>query len=268
VKAIKSFEQGLLGLVQPRLAAPMRMGYCGSKSRFRMKNQALLMAFLLAIASAALAETRTFVLKSGATVQGEVVSIGLDAVQIKKSSDGKVYSLSLAYLSDSNRLDLVAERARRWQPIEVIRLEGSASAGRYKQCEVRGTNVSNVILIEMLPPAVEAILNNRNQQAVQIAQLSDAIENRDWAVQRADAATPNTATGDPDYVNSVMVQRARVNVAIVDLNQAKANLAKLQDSYSDYLDNTRAETILQMKNTGFVYQGLQVWQCFDPRRPQ
>jgi hypothetical protein len=220
------------------------------------------------VALFAAAQTRTFVLKSGAQMEGEVVSVSADTVTIKKSSDGKIYSLPLAYLSDSNRLELAAERARQWQPVEVIRLEGSASAGRYKRCLVHGTNMAEVILVQLLPPSVETILNNRNQQAAQIAELSNRIESRDWAVQRADAATPTIATGDSDYINYVMAQRARVNPAIVDLNQAKSNLSKMQQSYSDYLDSTRSDTILQMKNTGLVYQGLQVWECFDPRKPQ
>ncbi len=233
-----------------------------------MKTKLSALLLLLLAVLVATAETRTLVLKSGAEIKGEIVSIGLDTVSIRKSSDGKVYSISLAYLSDSNRLELVEQRARQWQAIEVIRLEGSASAGRYKRCIVRGTNVSEVILVQLLPASVENILNSRNQQAAQIAELSDRIENRDWAVQRADAATPTTATGDPDYVNAIMAQRARVNLAIVDLNQAKSNLAKMQQAYADYLDSTRSDTILQMKNTGLVYEGLQVWECFDPRKPQ
>ncbi len=233
-----------------------------------MKTNGAIFAFLIILAEIAWAETRTFVLKSGAVVQGEVVTIGNDAVTIKKATDGKVYTLPLSYLSESNRLELATEKARQWQLIEVIRLEGSASAGRYKRCLVRGTNVSDVILVQMLPASVENILNSRNQQAAQIAEMSDRIENRDWAVQRADAVTPTTATGDSDYVNTVMAQRARVNLAIVDLNQAKSNLAKLQESYAQYLDSTRADTIVQMKNSGMVYQGLQVWECFDPRKPQ
>lgn len=223
---------------------------------------------LLLAGLAALAQTRTLVLKSGARVEGEIVAIGPDAATIKRASDGKVYSLPLMYLSDSNRLELAAARAGQWQPIEVIRLEGSASAGRYRRCLVRGTNVDEVILVQMLPENVEAILKNRNAQASQIAALSHRIESRDWAVQRADAITPTTATGDPDYVNAVLAQRAQVNLAIVDLNQAKTNLARLEQSYADYLDQTRADTIVQMKKAGLIYEGLPVWECFDPRKPQ
>jgi hypothetical protein len=228
----------------------------------------LLLASALALAAATTNDTRTLVLKSGATIQGQVVGVGAESVTVIKSSDGKTYTVPLAYLSESNRVDLAREKAREWQSVEVIRLEGSASAGRYKRCLVHGTNVSEVILIQSLPANVENILNTRNQQASDIAALSDRLENREWAVQRADATTPTVATGDPDYVNWVMAQRARVNLAIVDLNQAKANLAKLQEGYAQYLDNSRADTIVPMKNTGLVYQGLQVWECLDSRKPQ
>ncbi len=233
-----------------------------------MKTKAFGIFLLLWALIAAAAETRPFVLNSGVKMEGEIISVGTDSVKIKKSADGKIYTLPLAYLSESNRLDILAIRAQQWPLIEVLRLEGTASAGRYKRCLVHGTNVSDVILIQSLPPSVEAILNSRNQQAAQIAALSDRVENREWTVQRADATTPSTATGDPDYVNYIMAQRARVNLAIVDLNQAKSNLGKMQQAYSDYLDRTRADTILPMKNTGLVYQGLQVWECADPRKPE
>jgi len=231
-----------------------------------MKPKLLGLVLLLLAALAVPAQTRSLVLQSGTNLEAQVLSIGLDSVTIRRAADGKVYSLPLAYLSASNRLELVAERAKQWQPIEVYQIEGSASAGRYQRCRVRGTNVSETILVQLLPPSIEAILNNRNQQAAQIAVLADRVEQQDWNVQRADATTPHSVSGDSDYVAFVMAQRARVNLAIVDLNQAKTNLFRLEQAYADYCDRTRAATIVQMKNTGLVYDGLQVWECFDPRK--
>jgi hypothetical protein len=164
-------------------------------------------------------------------------------------------------LTESNRVDLAAERLKQWKEVEVVKLEGVMSAGRYKRCTVQGKEVNGEILIQLLPASVEAILNSRNQQAAQIADLKSSIENGDRAVRRASA-------GDPAFVNAVIVQGPGVNLADADLTDAKANLAKLQTAYGDYINKTKAATIVKMKNTGFVYQGLPVWQCADPRKPQ
>ena len=155
----------------------------------------------------------------------------------------------------------------------MVKLEGVTSAGRYKRCIVQGKEVNGEILIQLLPASVEAILNSRNQQAAQIADLAERIENQDHAVQRADLVTPIGAGGDPAYVDAVMAQRKQVNLASLDVTDAKVNLAKLQAAYADYIDKTRAATTVKMitvkmKNIGFVYEGLPVWECFDPRKPQ
>jgi hypothetical protein len=185
-----------------------------------------------------------------------------------KLPDGKTVSVPIVYLVESNRTDLAAERARQWKEVEVVELKGVMSAGRYKKCTMQGKEVSGEVLIQLLPASVEAILNSRNQQAAQIADLSDRIENRGRAVRRADAVTPVGAGGDPASVDAVMAQRNQVNLAIVDLDDANANLVKLQAAYADYIDKTRTARTLKMKNTGFVYQGLPVWECADPRKPQ
>jgi len=62
-----------------------------------------------------------------------------------------------------------------------------------------------------------------------------------------------------------MAQRKQVNLASLDVTDAKVNLAKLQAAYADYIDKTRAATTVKMitvkmKNIGFVYEGLPVWE--------
>lgn len=234
-----------------------------------MKAELRVVGLLLAVTSLAAAEMRTWTFeKNGKTIEGEVVSLSGSAVNLKRP-DGKMVSVPIAYLTESNRLDLAAEGAALWKEVEVVKLEGTVSTGgRYKKCAVKGKEVSGTIVIELLPPPVEVILNNRNQQASQIADLADRIENKDRAVARADAVTPTGAGGDAAYVNAVMAQRAQVNLAIVDLAQAKADLAKLETAYADYIDQTRAATIVKVKNTGIVYMGSAVWECFDPRKQQ
>jgi hypothetical protein len=230
-----------------------------------MKTALRVVGLLLAATAVAMAQMRTWTFeKSGKTMQGEVVGFAGDTVTIKRP-DGQAFSVPIAYLTESNRVDLAAERVKQWKEVEVVKLEGVTSAGRYRRCIVQGKEVNGEILIQLLPASVEAILNSRNQQAAQIADLAERIENQDHAVQRADLVTPIGAGGDPAYVDAVMAQRKQVNLASLDVTDAKVNLAKLQAAYADYIDKTRAATTVKMitvkmKNIGFVYEGLPVWE--------
>ena len=124
------------------------------------------------------------------------------------------------------------------------------------------------ILIERLPPAVQAILNARNQQAAPIAALSLRIKNENQAVQEAKASIPTGNSGYGPYRQAVRVERAQIDMANKDVKSAKANLAQLQKSYDDYVEKTKSQTIVKMRNTGVLYKVLPVWECFDPRKPQ
>ena len=86
-----------------------------------------------------------------------------DTVQVKRS-DGIVATLPSAYLADADRAYLDAERAKQWKEVSIDKLLGTGSAGRYAKCAVSGKDVGHEILVAKLPPQVEAVLNNRQQQ--------------------------------------------------------------------------------------------------------
>ena len=227
-----------------------------------------IIGILLTATAVAGAEMRTWTFEeSGKTIQGEVVGFAGEAVTLK-GDDGKTRSVPIAYLTASDRSFLVAERAKQWKEVEVVKLEGDASARRYKKCSVRGQGVGGEILIERLPQSVEAILNARNQQAAPISALTQQIQNENQAVQQAKASIPAGNSGNRAYRRAVGVERAQVNMADNDLKSARTNLASLQQSYDAYVEKTRNQTIVKMRNTGVRYKELAVWECFDPRKPQ
>jgi hypothetical protein len=227
-----------------------------------------MIGLLLTATVVAGAEMRTWTFEeSGKTVQGAVLGFTGDAVTLRRP-DGKTFSVSIAYLTQTDRVILVAERAKQWKEVEVVKLEGEESAGRYKKCTVRGQGVSGEILIQRLPPPVEAILNARNQQAAPIAVLSNRIKFDTQAAQQAKASVPAGASPYGRYGQAVRVERAEVKLANQDMKSAKANLAQLQKSYDDYVEKTKSQTIVKMRNTGVVYKALAAWECFDPRKPQ
>jgi hypothetical protein len=55
--------------------------------------------------------------------------------------------------------------------------------------------------------------------------------------------------------------RAQANLAAKDEAAAKASLAKLKATYAEYVKKTKAATMVRMKNTGLVYEGLPIWEC-------
>ena len=164
---------------------------------------------LVAATAVAVAEMRTWTFEaSGKTVQGEVLGFAGTAVTLK-DADGKTFSVPIAYLTESNRTYLAAERAKQWKEVEVFKLEGEESGGRYKRCTVHGQAVNGQVLIQSLPSAVEAILSARNQRAAPIAALSQQINNENQAVKQAKASIPTGSSGYGPYRQAVRVETRR-----------------------------------------------------------
>jgi hypothetical protein len=233
-----------------------------------MRTKLYVMGLLLVATALALAEMRTWTFQqSGKSIEAEVVTIADDTVTMKLP-DGNTVTVRLSYLTESNRIELAAERAKQWKEVEVVRLEELLSVGRIARCTVKGGEVNGVVLIQLLPESVQQILISRNQQAAKIASLSAQIENSRRAISRADAVTPTGVVGDPTYVDAVMAQRARVNLAGEDLKDANANLDRLRAAYTDYLDTTKAATIVKIRKRGTLYGREPVWECPDPKKTQ
>ena len=214
------------------------------------------LAVLLAATAIAAAEMRTWNLKSGASMEAEIVAFpSPETVEVKRS-DGKLYTLPTTYLADADRAYLDVERAKQWKQVSVDKLLGTASAGRYKKCAVSGKDVRGEILVAMLPSQVEAVLNNRQQQESQITNLNSRIQGDSTVARNANAAA--ASGGSRAYRNE---QRAQAKLATRDEAQAKTTLTRLKADYAEYVKKTKAATTVLMKNTGLVYEGLPVWEC-------
>ena len=151
-----------------------------------------MIGLLLTATAVAGAEMRTWTFEeSGKTVQGEVLGFTGDAVTLKRL-DGKTFSVPVAYLTETDRVFLVAERAKQWKEVEVLKLEGEESSGRYKKCTAHGQGVNGEVLVQRLPAAVEAVLNARNQQAAPILVLSNRILTA-VTVKRSESSAPRSS---------------------------------------------------------------------------
>ena len=189
-------------------------------------------------------------------MEAEIVAFpSPETVEVKRS-DGKVYTLPAAYLADADRAYLDAERAKQWKEVSVDKLLGTVSAGRYKKCAVSGKDVGGEILVAMLPSQVEAVLNNRQQQEAQIADLNSRIQNDSSAARDANVAAARG--GSRAYRNA---NRAQAKLATQDEAEAKTSLDKLKADYAEYVKKTKAATTVLMKKTGLVYERLPVWEC-------
>ena len=216
---------------------------------------------LLAVTAVAPAEMRTWTFKSGATMEADLVAFpSPDAVKVKRS-DGKVYTLPSAYLAAADLAYLQTERAKQWKEVSVDKVLGTV--GLYKKCSVSGKDVAGDILIARLPVPVEAILNNRQQQEAQIADVTSQIQD-DSSVAR-DAHAAATIQGNRGYRRA---NRTQAKMATQDEASAKISLEKLKTDYAEYVKKTKPTTTLLMKNTGLVSAGLPVWECqVSPKRP-
>ena len=222
---------------------------------------------LLMATSIAVAEMRTWTFEqSGKTIQADLVGFAGDTVSLRRD-DGHTVSVRIAYLTEGDRAYVNAERAKQWKDVEVLSLSGAASAGLYKKCSVSGNGVKGEILISQLPPTVEAVLNNRNQQSAQISNVTAQVEADKAALEEAKAAAPPKTSGKRLVRRANSTQRASVTKASGDLKLSQMKLAELQKSYQESVKKTKDQTMLKMRNTGVVYQRLPVWECADPRKP-
>lgn len=215
------------------------------------------LAVLLAATVCAAAEMRTWNLNSGSTMEAEIVGFPNPESVTVKRSDGKLFILPVAYLTSADRAYLDAERAKQWKEVSVDKVLGTV-ASRYKKCAVSGSGVGGEILVAMLPARAEALLNNRQQQEAQIADLDSQIQNDSTASHDANAAAKH---GTRAYRRANKLQASLANK---DAAQAKISLAKLKADYADYVKKTKVDTALLMKNIGLRCEGLSVWECQTP----
>jgi hypothetical protein len=219
------------------------------------------LAVLLAATACAAVEMRTWNFESGATMQAEIVAFPSPETVKVKRSDGKMFTLPATYLATADRAYLDAERAKQWKEVSLDKLVGTVAA-RYKKCAVSGSGVGGQILVAMLPARAEAVLNNRQQQEAQIADLDSRIQDDSTASHDANVATKH---GNRAYRNA---NRAQAKLATQDAAQAKTSLAKLKADYAEYVKKTKAATTVLLKNTGLVCEGLSVWECQTPQKRQ
>jgi hypothetical protein len=217
---------------------------------------------VLAATVAAAGELPTWHLKSGSSVEAEIVAFpGPDTVEVKRS-DGKVYTMPCAYLEEADLAYLAAERAKQWKEVSIDKLLDPAPTGRYWKCAVTGKSVPTTIMVALLPRQVEAVLKSRQQQDAQITNLNTRIQNDSKLARDANAAAARSGRA---YRKA---DKAEAKLASSDETATKANLTKLKADYAANLKKTKTVTPLKMKNTGMKCEGLPVWECQVARTQQ
>ena len=178
-------------------------------------NTGLRMIGLLVTATAvAVAEMRTWTFEeSGKTVQGEVLGFAGTAVTLK-GADGKTFSVPIAYLTESNRTYLAAERAKQWKEVEVFKLEGEESGGRYKKCTVHGQGVNGRNPDSTPPVGGRGHLERPEPAGGPNCRVVSADQEREpgRAAGKGQHSRP-AASGYGPYRQAVRVERAEVDMA-------------------------------------------------------
>jgi hypothetical protein len=146
--------------------------------------------------------------------------------------------------------------------VEVVKLEASLSAGRYKKCTVRR---GGDVLIQRLPAAVEAALNDLGQQAAQIEYTKSWIENFGKVLRHTEAAYHDANMRNSNNPNAPYYYVKET--AYASLEDAKDELSKLQSAYAESLAKTREVRTLSLKSAG-SYGDSPVWECTGSPKPQ
>ena len=202
-----------------------------------MRFPAGVFGLLLAATVAASAEMRTWTFeKSGKTVRGEVVGFEGDSVTLKLD-DGKTFSVPTSYFIQSDRAKLASEQAHQWKEAEVVRLVSSLSS--YKKCTVKFLDKRDggetEVLIKLLPPSVEAVLNERDRMVARAAELH---KSERW----------------------VRVEGIDGSVTEQGYNVSQEHV-RLEKALREYGYKTKQSRVVVIKRTGLSYQGLPVWEC-------
>lgn len=148
---------------------------------------------------------------------------------------------------------------KHWQRLIVQELHGQGGGG--DRCIVRNEDGEDrEVIVANLPAGLKTILFTINQQAANITALRAWISNADKAAKYADAITPTGASGRPEYVDAVMAERARVNLQVANVEEAKDRLSQLENDH-EVLKAKRdaASEILAMLSR--KVGRFEVWDC-------
>jgi len=144
--------------------------------------------------------------------------------------------------------------------VELVRITALLSAGRYKQC---ATARGEMVLIQLLPASLEAILNNLGQQAAQIEYLRSWVDNGGRVIRHAEAVAhdANMANLNNPYAPTYYVKESDY----ASLADAQDDLNRLQLEQVRYLAETKAARAVTLKRVG-TYGTSPVWQCAEAGR--
>jgi hypothetical protein len=147
-----------------------------------MKTQLVALGLLLAASAAAWAETRTWLLKSGVTLEAELINFPDAGSANLRRLDGKIVRVPFASLSERDRTELAREQEKaavdelapkEWKKVSVDELL-AAPSGYYSKCLVTG-KARAIVVIQLLPPAALGALNARRLQTSEIHSLADKL---------------------------------------------------------------------------------------------
>ncbi len=101
-----------------------------------------------------------------------------------------------------------------------------------------------------------------SQEETRIANWSSGLKQRQYQNERANVQAPDSAYGDPAYVNSVMAQKASLQAAKVDLDKEASSLtdaqSQLDRQHTELSELQKAEPVLTVVTSGLMQGGLHV----------
>jgi hypothetical protein len=153
-------------------------------------------------------------------------------------------------------------------PTETIRVHEvtARSWGPGAKCR---TDLGQV-LIAGLPSQIGKYWEQVGNLKKEIADFEADIEAAESAARRASAVAPTGAGGSAAYVDAAMRQRARANLMVEDVRDAKRKLEKMRAALATLEGLEEEQTSILAKSKGERYDGMEVWRFtgMSPSRPK
>lgn len=140
-----------------------------------------------------------------------------------------------------------------WKETNLKSVDGMVATYTKATVEFGGKKMQ--VLLLNSPKDIEAMLAKRQKLSTEVALEQQTLTRERERVERLDAITPTSASGDPGYVESVMAQRRKVNEDAVKL---KHNTERLEEKVKEL--STLEEKISAFSDyamlTGKTYGGF------------
>ena len=151
---------------------------------------------------------------------------------------------------------------KHWKLLQIT--EVKEMVGSWQKCVVKNeTGDSLELLIQHLPASIPKHFADIKQRRQQLELLNSSLARSSTAVAIADATTPTKVAGSAAFVDAVMAERYKVELAKLNVEQRRARVALLNKELTELSAKPQSEFAMF---SGRKYGGTEIWDCGQPMK--